>query len=75
MSKQLGAGKAAEDVKVSLKLSIIKLLHVKLIVHLYNSLKDDKEVTINSFRSAGITEAIENVKDMVEKFENSFKEV
>ena len=75
MSKQLGAGKAAEDVKVSLKLSIIKLLHVKLIVHLYNSLKDDKEVTINGFRSAGITEAIENVKDMVEKFENSFKEV
>ena len=32
-------------------------------------------MTINGFRSAGITEAIENAKDMVEKAENPFKEV
>ena len=30
---------------------------------------------INAFISAGITEAIENNKDIVEKVENSFKEV
>ena len=29
----------------------------------------------NGFRSAGITDAIENAKDMVEKVENPFKEV
>ena len=75
MSKQLRAGKAAADVKVSLKLSIIKSLHEKWIVDLQNALKDDREMAINGFRSAGITEAIENAKDMAEKVENPFKEV
>ena len=32
-------------------------------------------MAINGFRSAGITEAIENAKNMVEKVENTFKEV
>ena len=32
-------------------------------------------MTINGFRSAGITKAIENAKDMVEKLENPFKVV
>ena len=37
---------------------------------LQNALKDDKEMAINDFRSARITEAIENGKDMAEKVEN-----
>ena len=74
VSKQLRAQKAAADVKVSLKLSVIRSLHAKWIVDLYNTLKDDKKMAINGFRSAGITEAIENVKVMVEKVENFFKE-
>ena len=74
MPKQLKAGKAAADVKVSPKLSVIKPLHAKLIVDLYNTLKDDKEMAVNGFRSARIAEAIENSKDMVEKVENPFKE-
>ena len=32
-------------------------------------------MAINGFRSAGIAEAIENVKDTVEKVENPVKEV
>ena len=32
-------------------------------------------MAINDFKNAGISEAIENVKDMVEKAENTFKEV
>ena len=32
-------------------------------------------MAINGFRSTGITDAIDNVKDMVEKVENPFKEV
>ena len=31
-------------------------------------------MVINGFRNAGITEVIENAKDMVEKVENLFKE-
>ena len=74
MLKQLGAGKAAADIKVSLKL-FIKPLHAKWIVDLFNILIDDKEMAINSFRSARITEAIEDAKDMVEKIEKPFKEI
>ena len=32
-------------------------------------------MAINGFRSAGITETIDNAKDMVEKDENPFQEV
>ena len=74
-SKQLRAEKAAADVKVSLKVSVIKTLHGEWIVDLYSTRKDDKEMAINGFRSAGITKAIENAKVMVEKTKNPFKEV
>ena len=57
----------AADVKVSLKICVIKLPHAQWIVDLYNTLKDDKEMAINDFRSAGITEAIENAIDRVKK--------
>ena len=45
----------------------------KWIVNLYNTLKVDKEMAINGFRKAGITEAIENTRDMVKKVENLSK--
>ena len=63
------------DVKVSLKLSVIKPLHAKWIVNLYNTLKDDGEIAINGLRRAEIAEALENAKNMVEKVENPLKEV
>ena len=71
VSKQLRAEKAAADV---IKLSVIKPLHAKWIVDLYNTLKDNKELAINGFRSAATNEAIENAKVIVEKVENPFKE-
>ena len=75
MSKQLTAGNVATDVKVSLKLPVIKRLHANWIVDLYNTLTDDNEMAINSFRSARITEVTENAKNLVEKVEKPFKEV
>ena len=63
------------DVKVSLKLSVIKPLHAKWIVNLYNTLKDDGEIAINGLRRAEIAEALENAKNMVEKVENPLKKV
>ena len=47
----------------------------KWIVDLYNTLKDYKEMAVNGFRNARITESIENARDMVEKVENPFKGV
>ena len=75
MSKQLRAGKTDGDVKASLKLSLIKPLYATWIFDLYNTLKNDREMAINVFRSAGITEAFKNAKDMVEKNENPFLKV
>ena len=60
--KQLRAVKATVNVKVSLKLSVIKSPHAKWIVDLYKTLKDGKEMAINGSRSARFTEAIENAK-------------
>ena len=72
LSKQLTAGKTAANFNVFLKLSVIKPLLVKWIVDFHYTLKDDKEMAINGFRSAGITKAIDNAKDMVENLENPF---
>ena len=69
-----GRGVKLSFTQIRVKLSVIKPIHAKWIVYLYNTLKDDKEMEINGFRIAGTTEAIENAKDMVEKIENPFKE-
>ena len=69
--------KAVESWKGSCKCQSFSLLSghcIKMDYNLYVTLKDDNEIAINGFRSAGITEAIENPKDMVEKVENLFKE-
>ena len=75
ISKQLKKDIAPPDVKVSLRLSVIKPLHAKWIVDLYHHLKADKEMIVNGFRTAGIFEAIENAQVITEKVENPFKEL
>ena len=52
------------DVKVSLLLSVIKLLHAKWIVDLHHHLKVDKEMTVSGFRAAKISEKIKNTQNM-----------
>ena len=71
----LKKGIAPAEVKVSLLLSVIKSLHAKWIVDLYHHLKGDKEMIVNDFRAAGISEAIENAQDITKKVENRFKEL
>ena len=41
---------------------------------LYRHLEADKEMIVNGFRAAGISEAITNAQDITEKVENSIKE-
>ena len=72
--KQLKVGKAAADLNLSLQLSVIKPLHAKWIVDLLSFLKDDKEKTMNGFRAAGITETVNDAKNVIERVENSFME-
>ena len=37
--------------------------------------RSDKEMIVNRFRAAGISEAIEDAQDITEKMENPFKEL
>ena len=61
ISKQLKKDIAPLDVKIFLLLSVIKLLHVKWIVDLHHYLEAEKEMIVNGFKAAKISEAIENV--------------
>ena len=60
LSRQLTNGKSPRDVKISLKLSDLKLLHAKLVVEMYVYLKEQKESVIKRFEKAGIMEAVKS---------------
>ena len=60
------------DVKIDLSLGIIKPLHAKWIVELFNIMKKKKEKIINGFHSAGITKAIQSAKIVLKNVENPF---
>ena len=72
VSNQLQREISPCDVKIDLNLGIIKPLHAKWIVELFNIMKKEKEKIINGFNSAGITEAIQSAKIVLEKVENPF---
>ena len=59
VTKQLMQGQDPCDVKVPLQLTVIKPLHAKWILELYNRLKGEKGLIRNGFVAAGITEAID----------------
>ena len=54
---------------------MIKPLHAKWIIDLYDHWKADKEMIVSGFRAAGIYEAIEHAQYIMENVENPFKEV
>ena len=58
MSKQLSNGIAPGDIKVSLKLSDLRLLHAKWIVDAYNHLRKQNNAIIKGFDATEITEVI-----------------
>ena len=67
VNKQLTNGKAAADVKVSLKLSDLKLLHAKWIVEMYYYLKQQKESILKGFEKAGVLDAVKMAQEVYEK--------
>ena len=63
VSAQLALGTESSKVKVTGKLSDIKLLHAQWIVNPYNHIREEKDTIINGFRSAGVTEAIQSAQE------------
>ena len=74
VSKQLSNGVAPGDVKVSLKLSDLKPLHVRGIVETYDHLKHQNDSIVKGFDAAGISDAIICANDVFTRVENSFDE-
>ena len=72
LSNQLQHKISPCDVKIDLNLGIIKLLHAKWIVKLFNIMKKEKEKITNGYNSAGITEAIQSAEIVLQKVENPF---
>ena len=60
ISDELDSGKELEHIEIKLHLSVLKPLHAKWLVDLYNYLTSQKgqEIIENGWKSAGITEAI-----------------
>ena len=52
-------------IKVDLKLSTLKPIHTKTVSKVYRHLKSDKgkQVILNRFRAAGITEAVKKIQE------------
>ena len=72
VSKQLRRNINPADVKVSLKLTHINVLHARWINDLHHQLIGRKDIIINGFSKAGITEAYRNVQEIVTRIENPF---
>ena len=73
--QQLNRGVAAHDVKVDVKLSTMKPLHVKWIIETYHHLKRSKQIVISGFRKAHITKAVSEAGQLAQLCENPFAEI
>ena len=71
-SNQLKRGVAPGNVRVLLKNSDLKPLHVRFVTYEY--LKQQKGSILNKFDKAGITEAVKSANEVFMRSENSFTE-
>ena len=58
VKKQLDEGTEVYEIDIPLKLSILKPIHGRWLLELYDHLRNNKKIIINGFESAGITEAV-----------------
>ena len=58
VKKQLDKGTEVYEINIPSKLSILKPINGRWLLGLYDNLQNNKEVIINGFKSAGITEAV-----------------
>ena len=58
VNKQRDEGTEVYEINILLKLSILKPIHGRSLLGLYDHLRNNKEIIINGFESAGITEAV-----------------
>ena len=64
ISDELDSGNELENIEIKLHLSVLKPLHAKWLLDLYNYLTSQKgqEIIEHGWKSAGVTEALSAVK-------------
>ena len=73
--QQLNRGVAAHDVRVDLKLSIMKPLHAKWIIEMYHHLKLSKQIVISGFRKTHIMEVVSEADQLAQLCQNPFTKI
>ena len=73
-SQHFEKGIQPADVKLSLGLTELKVMHAKWILELCNHLCHQNEIMLNGFKAASITEAVESINTVLESIENLFSE-
>ena len=66
VSEQLGEGNKPEDIKIDMRLSILKEMQAKWIVSACDHIKSHPEFAVNGFRAAGIIKAIEQPETLTD---------
>ena len=73
--QQLNRSVAAHDVKVDVKLSIMKPLPDKWIIEIYHHLKRCKHIVNSGFRKAHITETVNEADQLAQLCQSQFAEI
>ena len=73
--QQLSRGVATHNVKVDVKLSIMKPLHAKWITEMYHHLKRSKQIEISGFRNVHITETVTEADQLTQLCENPLDKI
>ena len=73
--QQLSRGVATHNVKVDVKLSIMKPLHAKWITEMYHHLKRSKQIEISDFRNVHITETVTEADQLTQLCENPLDKI
>ena len=63
--EQLKKGVASGDVKVSMKMSELKLLHTRWIADMHTYLKQQSESTLKGVEKGGIKEALKSANEVI----------
>ena len=73
--QQLNRSVAVHNVKVDVKLSIMKPLHAKWITEMYHHLKRSKQIEISGFRNVHITETVTEADQLTQLCENPLDKI
>ena len=75
MTEQLKRGIDPNNVKVALKLSVVKPPHAKWVIKPYKKLKNQTDIIVSGFVSFGIIGAIEEASIVVARVKTPLREI